>query len=100
MAKDNMDKQKQNTDKFKVEAGIKEAEFGQKLNKIQAEGVVKSIHKYYEQFGLGQNMLGKIDKHPVKIFLNIEKPYPPILKKAPHPAGPRNRVEIQRHIHR
>ena len=58
----------------------------------------KLIRKYPDQFGLGDQVLGKIIKHPVQVTLNIEKPYPPILRKAPYPASPRNRVEIEKNI--
>ena len=85
-------------DNYLIEEGIKEAGFGPKLTSIQQQEVVKLIHKYYEQFGLGEQCLGKIDNHPVSVTLTMEKPYPPILRKAPYPASPRNRVEIERHI--
>ena len=85
-------------DNYLIEEGIKEAGFGPKLSSAQQQEVVKLIHKYYEQFGLGEQCLGKIDNHPVSVTLTIEKPYPPILRKAPYPASPRNRVEIERHI--
>lgn len=80
-----------------IEEGIKEAGFLQKLSKIQTENVVKVIHKYFEQFGSGDNLLGKIDKYPVNISLNLDKPYPHIIKKALYPTRPRNIIGIQRH---
>lgn len=78
-----------------VKDSIKEAGFGPKLNKVQADYAVKLIHKYYEDFGLGEHVLVKIDKNTFNICLKIGKPYPTILKKAPHQASPRNRIEIQ-----
>ena len=81
-----------------IEEGIKEAGFGPKLDESQVEEIHKLIFKYHEQFGLGKLVLGEIENHPVSVTLTMEKPYPPILKKAPYPASPRNRVEIEKHI--
>lgn len=75
-----------------IEEGIKEAGCGLKLNKVQADGVVKLIHKYHETFGLGENISEKIDKYTFDISLDIEKPYSPILKKALYPDRPRYRI--------
>ena len=68
---------------YVIEEGIKEAGFGPRLSPEQRTEVEKLIRKYPDQFGLGDQVLGKIDKHPVQVTLNIEKPYPPILRKAP-----------------
>ena len=35
----------------------------------------------------------------VNIALEIVKPYPPFLRRAPYPASPRNRLEIERKAH-
>ena len=83
---------------YVIEEGIKEAGFGPRLSPEHRTEVEKLIRKYPDQFGLGDQVLGKINKHPVQVTLNIEKPYPPILRKAPYPASPRNRVEIEKHI--
>ncbi|KAG0140392.1 hypothetical protein CROQUDRAFT_53323, partial [Cronartium quercuum f. sp. fusiforme G11] len=80
-----------------LQQGIDNAAFGPKLQKDQRLTIEFLIKKFYNQFGLGKHELGKITKHQVSLSLNIEKPYPPILKKN-YPASPRNRVEIDKHI--
>ncbi|KAG0139084.1 hypothetical protein CROQUDRAFT_55227, partial [Cronartium quercuum f. sp. fusiforme G11] len=78
--------------------GISEASFGPELTNKQKTAIEKIIKQYHNTFGLGKYQLGKIDKHQISITLSINKPYPPILKKNPYPASPRNRVEIEKHI--
>ena len=90
--------QQSKKDEYLIEEGIKEAGFGPKLTDPQQTEVEDLVRKYPDQFVLGNQVLGKIDNHPVQINLTLEKPYPPILRKAPYPASPRNRVEIERHI--
>ncbi|KAG0139976.1 hypothetical protein CROQUDRAFT_21404, partial [Cronartium quercuum f. sp. fusiforme G11] len=82
----------------KLNAGIAEAEFCEKLSTEQRTQLENMILEFKEQFGLGDKILGTIEKHPIQVKLNIEKPYPPILRKAAYPASPRNRVEIEKHI--
>ncbi|KAG0139329.1 hypothetical protein CROQUDRAFT_54870, partial [Cronartium quercuum f. sp. fusiforme G11] len=78
--------------------GLSEASFGPQLTQQQKISVEQLIRRYYKEFGLGKYQLGKIDKHQVNITLTVDKPYPPILKKNPYPASPRNRVEIEKHV--
>ncbi|KAG0139076.1 hypothetical protein CROQUDRAFT_55246, partial [Cronartium quercuum f. sp. fusiforme G11] len=77
---------------------IDETSISPQLTKNQKITIEQLIKKYHNEFGLGKYSLGKITKHPVEITLNINKPYPPILKKNPYPASPRNRIEIEKHI--
>ncbi|KAG0144722.1 hypothetical protein CROQUDRAFT_708528, partial [Cronartium quercuum f. sp. fusiforme G11] len=86
------------TEENEIKKGIDEAKFGPKLTKEQKTSVEYLITKYNDQFDLGNNNLGEIKNHPVHVQLNVEKPYPPILKKNAYPASPRNRVEIEKHI--
>ncbi|KAG0139312.1 hypothetical protein CROQUDRAFT_54896 [Cronartium quercuum f. sp. fusiforme G11] len=83
-------------ERFKEE--INEAAIGPQLSTDQKITIEQLIKKYHNEFGLGKFTLGKIIKHPVSINLTVNKPYPPILKKNPYPASPRNRVEIEKHI--
>ncbi|KAG0149593.1 hypothetical protein CROQUDRAFT_16071, partial [Cronartium quercuum f. sp. fusiforme G11] len=83
-------------ERFKEE--INEAAIGPHLSADQKTTIEQLIKKYHNEFGLGKFTLGKINKHPVSINLTVNKPYPPILKKTPYPASPRNRIEIEKHI--
>ncbi|KAG0140692.1 hypothetical protein CROQUDRAFT_52862, partial [Cronartium quercuum f. sp. fusiforme G11] len=71
---------------------------GPTLNKKQENDVKNIIRKFHKAFALGEVEMGTVKNHEVEIKLTVEKPYPPILRKAAYPASPRNRVEIGRHI--
>ena len=66
----------------KIEEGIKEAGFGPKLNSEQKQELIALIKKYYEQFGLGEQQLGKIENHPGKYSFNNRKTLPSYLEKS------------------
>lgn len=42
--------------------------------------------------------LGAVIGHEVDITLNIDRPYPPLLRRAAYPARPRARAELEKHI--
>ncbi|KAG0139010.1 hypothetical protein CROQUDRAFT_24771, partial [Cronartium quercuum f. sp. fusiforme G11] len=95
---DNNKPQSMVTPPKKLQEYIAEAEFGPKLTTKQKKTIENIIIQYAEQFGLIGKEIGTIINHPVHVSLNIEKPYPPILRKAAYPASPRNRIEIEKHI--
>ncbi|MBW0579925.1 hypothetical protein O181_119640 [Austropuccinia psidii MF-1] len=42
--------------------------------------------------------LGAIKAHEVEITLNIDRPYPSVLRRPAYPAGPRAREALEKHI--
>ncbi|KAG0142916.1 hypothetical protein CROQUDRAFT_680476, partial [Cronartium quercuum f. sp. fusiforme G11] len=70
---------------------------GQTLNKKQENDMKNIIRKFHKVFALGDVEIGTVKNHEVEIKLTVEKPYPPILRKAAYPASPRNRIELERH---
>ena len=49
-------------------------------------------------FSNANDPFGAIIGHEVKITLNIDRPYPPILRRASYPASPRSREALQEHV--
>ncbi|MBW0567611.1 hypothetical protein O181_107326 [Austropuccinia psidii MF-1] len=49
-------------------------------------------------FSIGEEPLGKIRGHDIELYLDVEKPYPPILRRPPYPASLETRKEIENHI--
>ncbi|MBW0525288.1 hypothetical protein O181_065003 [Austropuccinia psidii MF-1] len=45
-----------------------------------------------------QGPLGKIRGHDRELYLDVERPYPPILRRPPYPASLETRKEIEKHI--
>ncbi|MBW0478175.1 hypothetical protein O181_017890 [Austropuccinia psidii MF-1] len=42
--------------------------------------------------------LGAIKHHEVEIMLNVERPYPQLLRRGAYPASPRDREALESHI--
>ncbi|MBW0584106.1 hypothetical protein O181_123821 [Austropuccinia psidii MF-1] len=49
-------------------------------------------------FPLDKEPLGAISGHAVDVILNIERPYPPLLKRPAYPASPKSREALETHI--
>ncbi|MBW0560646.1 hypothetical protein O181_100361 [Austropuccinia psidii MF-1] len=62
------------------------------------ESVIDLLFKYKNAFATEKEPLGAILGHEVDIFLNLEKPYPPLLKRPAYPASPRAREALEVHI--
>ncbi|MBW0565348.1 hypothetical protein O181_105063 [Austropuccinia psidii MF-1] len=73
---------------------LKEAEFNQELT----EKLIDLLFKYKNAFANDKEPLGTIIGHEVDIVLNVEKPYPPLLRRPAYPDSPRAREALQVHI--
>ncbi|MBW0492374.1 hypothetical protein O181_032089 [Austropuccinia psidii MF-1] len=49
-------------------------------------------------FAFGEQPLGKIKGHDIELYLDVERPYPPVLRRPPYPASLETRKEIEKHI--
>ncbi|MBW0589087.1 hypothetical protein O181_128802 [Austropuccinia psidii MF-1] len=56
------------------------------------------LFKYKNAFATDKEPLGSIIGHEVDTILNVEKPYPPLLRKPAYPASPRAREALEVHI--
>ncbi|MBW0476956.1 hypothetical protein O181_016671 [Austropuccinia psidii MF-1] len=61
---------------------------------------VKNFYKekFVEAFASYNEPLGAIKGHEVNIMLNVERPYPPLLRIPAYPASPRAREALESHI--
>ncbi|MBW0481101.1 hypothetical protein O181_020816 [Austropuccinia psidii MF-1] len=57
------------------------------------------LRKHREAFALGEDPLGKIQGHDMKLYVYVEIPYAPMFGKPPYPASLDTRKEIDKHIH-
>ncbi|MBW0474610.1 hypothetical protein O181_014325 [Austropuccinia psidii MF-1] len=62
------------------------------------EELIEILFQYREAFVSQNEPLGVIEGHEVEIMLNMERPYPPLLRRTAHPASPRAREASQTHI--
>ncbi|MBW0515537.1 hypothetical protein O181_055252 [Austropuccinia psidii MF-1] len=77
---------------------LEEAEFNHKLTVKMKEKVIDLLFKYKTAFATHKEPLGTIIGHEVDIILNVEKPYPPLLRRPAYPASPRAREALEVHI--
>ncbi|MBW0470072.1 hypothetical protein O181_009787 [Austropuccinia psidii MF-1] len=62
------------------------------------EDLIEILFQYMEAFASDNEPLGAIKGHEVEIMLDVERPYPPLLRIPAYPASPRAREELKSHI--
>ncbi|MBW0461521.1 hypothetical protein O181_001236 [Austropuccinia psidii MF-1] len=60
--------------------------------------LLKIPRKNRPAFQICEEPLGKIRGHNIELYLYLERPYPPMLRRPPYPASLETRKEIQKHI--
>ncbi|MBW0521825.1 hypothetical protein O181_061540 [Austropuccinia psidii MF-1] len=60
--------------------------------------LIDVLYTYKNAFASDNEPLGAIKGHEVDITLNIDRPYPPVLRRPAYPASPRAREALERHI--
>ncbi|MBW0524476.1 hypothetical protein O181_064191 [Austropuccinia psidii MF-1] len=61
-----------------------------KIEKMKEE-LIKILLQYREAFASDNEPLGAIKGHEVEIMLDVERPYPPLLRRPAYPVSPRAR---------
>ncbi|MBW0484331.1 hypothetical protein O181_024046 [Austropuccinia psidii MF-1] len=56
------------------------------------------LRKNRPAFAIGEEPLGKIRGYNIEPYLNLERSYPPMLRRLPYPASLETRKEIEKHI--
>ncbi|MBW0461931.1 hypothetical protein O181_001646 [Austropuccinia psidii MF-1] len=56
------------------------------------------LRKNRPAFAIGEEPLGKIRGHNIELYLDVERPYPPMLKRTPYPECLETGKEIEKHI--
>ncbi|MBW0470472.1 hypothetical protein O181_010187 [Austropuccinia psidii MF-1] len=56
------------------------------------------LRKNRPAFAIGEEPLGKIRGHDIELYLDVERPYPLMLKRPPYPESLETRKEIEKHI--
>ncbi|MBW0542693.1 hypothetical protein O181_082408 [Austropuccinia psidii MF-1] len=77
---------------------LREGKFSTTLTSKQKLSLLKMRRKNKPAFAIGEEPLGKIKGHDIKLYLDVERPYPPILRQPPYPESLETRKEIEKHI--
>ncbi|MBW0545069.1 hypothetical protein O181_084784 [Austropuccinia psidii MF-1] len=75
-----------------------EGQFRTTLISKQKLILMKMFRKNRPAFSIGDEPLGKIRVHDIELYLDVERPYPPMLRIPPYPASLETRKEIEKHV--
>ncbi|MBW0489577.1 hypothetical protein O181_029292 [Austropuccinia psidii MF-1] len=56
------------------------------------------LRKNRPEFAIAEEPLGKIRGHDIELYLDVERSYPPILRRPPCPESLESRKELEKHI--
>ncbi|MBW0483252.1 hypothetical protein O181_022967 [Austropuccinia psidii MF-1] len=77
---------------------FRESQISTTLTSKQKHSLLKMLRKNRPAFAIGQEQLRKIRGHDIELHLDVERPYPPMLRRPPYPASLETRKEIEKHI--
>ncbi|MBW0552805.1 hypothetical protein O181_092520 [Austropuccinia psidii MF-1] len=83
--------------KFKCE-NLNEAEISLYLTDKQESELSTLLYDHKEAFASDKELLQAIDGHKAEIIINIERTYPPLLKRPAYLASPKSREALEMHI--
>ncbi|MBW0498957.1 hypothetical protein O181_038672 [Austropuccinia psidii MF-1] len=86
-----------NKDKF-VSDQVIETQISPELTPEMKEELIEILFQYREAFPSDNGPLGAIKGHEVDIMLNVERPYPQLLRRPAYPAIPRAGEAFESHI--
>ncbi|MBW0574315.1 hypothetical protein O181_114030 [Austropuccinia psidii MF-1] len=76
---------------------FREGQLSTTLTSKQKLSLLKMLRKNRPAFAIGEEPLGKIKGHDIEIYLDVGRPYPPMLRRPPYPASLETRKEIEKH---
>ncbi|MBW0538708.1 hypothetical protein O181_078423 [Austropuccinia psidii MF-1] len=75
-----------------------EPQISAELTPEMKEELIEILFQYREAFASDNEPLGAIKGHELDIMLNVERPYPPLLRRPANPDSPRAREELESNI--
>ncbi|MBW0556699.1 hypothetical protein O181_096414 [Austropuccinia psidii MF-1] len=78
--------------------GFREGQFSTTLTSKQKLSLLKMLRKNRPAFAIDEEPLGKIKGHDIELYLDVERPYPPMLRRPPYPPSLEPKKEIEKHI--
>ncbi|MBW0563462.1 hypothetical protein O181_103177 [Austropuccinia psidii MF-1] len=68
------------------------------LTSKQKLSLLRTLRNNRPAFSIGEDPLGKIRGHDLELYLDVERPYPPMLRRPPYPESLETRKQIEKHI--
>ncbi|MBW0579865.1 hypothetical protein O181_119580 [Austropuccinia psidii MF-1] len=77
---------------------FREVQFRITLPNKKKLSLLKMLRKNKPAFAIDQEPLGKFRGHHIELYFDVERTYPPILRRPPYPEILKTRKEIEQHI--
>ncbi|MBW0468636.1 hypothetical protein O181_008351 [Austropuccinia psidii MF-1] len=77
---------------------FREGQFRTTLTSKKKVSFLKLLRKNRPAFSIGKEPLGKIRGHDIELYLDVERPYLPMLRRPPYQASLETRREMEKHI--
>ncbi|MBW0541221.1 hypothetical protein O181_080936 [Austropuccinia psidii MF-1] len=77
---------------------FREGQFSTTLTSEQKLCLLKKLRNNIPAFDIGEEPLGKIRGHDIELYLDVERPYPPMLRRPPYSESLETRKEIEKDI--
>ncbi|MBW0555546.1 hypothetical protein O181_095261 [Austropuccinia psidii MF-1] len=81
-----------------VSIQLVEVQINPSLSPKMRNELIDVLYPYNNAFASDNEPLGAIKGHEVDITINIDRPYPPVLKRPAYPASPRAREALEKNI--
>ncbi|MBW0466874.1 hypothetical protein O181_006589 [Austropuccinia psidii MF-1] len=76
----------------------KEGQFRTNLTSKQKLSLLMMLTKNSPAFAIHKEPLAKIRGHDIELYVDWERPYPPMMRRSQYPESQESRKEIQKHI--
>ncbi|MBW0534070.1 hypothetical protein O181_073785, partial [Austropuccinia psidii MF-1] len=76
----------------------KEKKFSLDIYQISAQDPLEELLNEFRGGQFSTTLHSNIRGHDIELYLDVEKPYPPMLRRPPYPASLETRKEIEKHI--
>ncbi|MBW0539887.1 hypothetical protein O181_079602 [Austropuccinia psidii MF-1] len=81
-----------------VDNQLVEAQMNPSSSPKMRHNLIDLLDTYKNAFASDNEPLGAIEGHEVDITFNINRPYPPVLRRPAYPASPRAREALEKQI--
>ncbi|MBW0538903.1 hypothetical protein O181_078618 [Austropuccinia psidii MF-1] len=76
----------------------KEKEFSLDIYQMSTQDPLEELLNEFREGKFSTNLTRKIRGHDIELYLDVGRPYPPMLRRPPYPASLETRKEVEKHI--
>ncbi|MBW0489879.1 hypothetical protein O181_029594 [Austropuccinia psidii MF-1] len=77
---------------------MREGKFSTSLTSKKKLSSLKRLRKKRQALAIGEEPLGEMKGNDIELYLDVQRPYPPMLRGPPYPGSLETRKEIEKHI--